>query len=291
MALLSSGFLAKLDGLQLGMRKVLTGRFRGERRSRRRGRSVEFADHREYAFGDDIRFLDWHLLGRLDKLFLKLFHDEEELRLYLLVDTSRSMAFGEPTKLAHAARVAAALAYVSLASMNRVKVVLLAEGGPVELGWQRGIPSAARIFDFLEAAEPAGKNALAPGIRRWLGEARPSGLVVLLSDLLDRDGPLPALRPLVRPMLDTWLLQVLSAEELDPDLLGDLRLLDSEERDGLDITATTRLLDAYRRNLAHYVSEIEEYARRRGLGHVMLSTATPFEDIVLGVLREEGILR
>lgn len=291
MPLLSSEFLARLDGLQLSTRKVLTGRFRGERRSKRKGRSVEFADHREYAFGDDLRFLDWHLLGRLDRLFLKLFHDEEELRLHLLVDTSRSMAFGDPPKFDHARRVAAALAYVSLASLNRVKLVLLGEAGPKELPWQRGVQNAGRVFAFLETAVPAGRNALGPGIGRWLSETRPSGLVVLLSDLLDREGPLPALRPLVRPMLDTWAIQVLSKDETEPGLAGDFRLIDSEHRDGLDVTATAALVAAYKRNLGAYVGEIEAYARARGIGHLLVTTDVPFEDLVLRILREEGILR
>jgi len=244
LALLTSEFMAKLDGLQIAMRKVLAGRFRGERRSRRKGRSIEFADHREYTFGDDIRFLDWHLLARLDRFFLKLFHDEEELRLHVLVDTSRSMAFGTPEKIDHARRVAAALAYVALSSMNRVKVVAIGEPRPRELEWQRGVPSIGRIFTFLEETAAEGRNVLGPGIRRFVSETRPSGVVVLISDLLDRNGPVPALRPLVRNVLDTHLIQILSAEEKDPDLVGDFRLVDSEEKDGVDVTGTPQLMAA-----------------------------------------------
>jgi len=291
MALLSSEFMARLDRLQIGMRKVLAGRFRGEKRSKRRGRSVEFADHREYAFGDDIRFLDWHLMARLDMLFLKLFHDEEELRLHLLLDASRSMDFGEPTKIDHVRRVAAALAYVALSSLNRVKIVVLSERGPEELPWQRGVQSSGRVFGFLEEVRAEGKNALATGVARWIGRARPSGVVVLLSDLLDRDGPLPALKPLVRPTIDAHLVQILSPEEAEPDLVGDFRLVDSEIGDGVDVTGTAALVAAYRRNLTAYVSEIEEFARSRGLTHMLTSTDVPFEDLVLRHLRERGVLR
>ena len=120
--------------------------------------------------------------GAFDRFFLKLFHDEEELRLHLLVDASRSMAFGEPQKIDHARRVAAALAYVALSSMNRVKIVALTDEAPTELTWQRGVQSIGRIFGFLEGLEPGGKNALLPGIRRWVSETRPSGVVVLISD-------------------------------------------------------------------------------------------------------------
>jgi len=291
LALLTSEFMAKLDGLQVAMRKVLAGRFRGERRSRRKGRSVEFADHREYAFGDDIRFLDWHLLARLDRFFLKLFHDEEELRLHVLVDTSRSMGFGSPEKIDHARRVAAALAYVALSSMNRVKIVALGEPLPRELTWQRGVQSIGRIFTFLEETCAGGRNVLGPGIRRWVSETRPSGVVILISDLLDRNGPVPALRPLVRNVIDAHLIQILSAEERDPDLVGDYRLIDSEEKDGVDVTGTAALMAAYRRNLTSYLSEIEAYSRRHGLGHFLTTTDTPFEDLVLHHLRERGLLR
>ncbi len=289
--LLTGEFMARLEGLQIGMRKVLSGRFRGERRSRRRGRSVEFADHREYVYGDDIRFLDWHLMGRLDRLFVKLYHDEEELRLTVLVDGSASMGFGRPAKIELARKVAAALGYVALASMSRVKVVALEEEGPRELPWQRGLPAAGRLFRFLEEIPAAGRNALVPGLRRWLAEARPSGVAVLVSDLLLREGPRPLLRLLVRPALDVHLIQVLSREELEPDLAGDLRLVDSEERDGLDVSVTAGLVRAYRRNLAAYLSGIEDYARRRGLGYLRCSTGVSFEDLVLRHLREQGVLQ
>ena len=123
MALLSSDFMARLDGLQLGMRKVLSGLYRGERRSRRRGSSVEFADYREYAYGDDIRHLDWHLMARLDRLFLKLFHDEEELRLHLILDASKSMAFGSPS----ASRVVLAATVAPAPARNVLRVTVVIE--------------------------------------------------------------------------------------------------------------------------------------------------------------------
>jgi len=289
--LLSAEFMARLDGLQIGMRKVLTGRFRGEKRSKRRGRSVEFADHREYTYGDDIRFLDWHLMARLDKLFLKLYHDEEELRLHVLVDVSRSMGFGRPEKIDHARRIAAALGYVALSSLNRVKIVALSEKGLSELPWQRGVQAAGRMFQFLEDLEAEGRNALGPGVRRYVGQGRPSGVLVLISDLLDRDGPLPALRPLVRPMIDTNVIQILTPAESEPEFAGDFRLVDSEEGDGVDVTGSAPLVAAYQKALATYLGEIESFTRSRGLGYLLTSTGVPFEDLVLRHLRDQGVLR
>jgi uncharacterized protein (DUF58 family) len=291
MALLTSEFMAKLDGMSVAMRKVLAGRYRGERRSRRRGRSVEFADYRDYVWGDDLRFLDWHLLARLDRLFLKLYHDEEELRLTVVLDTSRSMAFGEPTKIHHARRAAAALAYVGLSSLNRVKVLLLSETNPRQSPWLRGVQSAGRVFDLLESARPDGPNALHTGLRRYVSEARPSGVLLLVSDLLDRDGAVPALKPLVRPMLDVHLIQILAPDEVQPDLDGDLKLVDSEIGDAVEVTATASLREIYRRNLAAYLGDIEAYARRHGIGHIFTTTAVSFEDLVLRQMRSQGVLR
>jgi len=291
MALLSPEFMARLDTLQVGMRKVLAGRFRGEKRSKRRGRSVEFADHREYAYGDDIRFLDWHLYARMNRLFLKLFHDEEELRVHVVIDGSKSMDFGDPTKFHQARRVAAAIAYVALSSLNRVKVAVITTSGISELPWQRGAQSAQRLFRFLQAAEPSGKNALVPGLRRYMAEGRPSGVLVLLSDLLDRAGPVQPLKSLVRPTLDAHLIQVLTPEEAEPELIGDYRLLDSEEGDAVDVAGTSGVLAAYHRNLKAYLKEIEDFSRSRGLGYLLTRTDTPFEDLVLTHLREKGILR
>ncbi len=290
MTLLSAEFLGRLARLSLRTRKVSPGRFRGERRSRRRGRSVEFADHRDYARGDDLRFLNWNLLARLDRLFLKLYHDEDELRVHVLLDASRSMDFGRPRKFDHARRAAAALAYVALASGNRVRVEVLAESAPPPLPFVRGLKSSARLFDALSAAEPAGRNVLTTGLRRYVLERRPAGLLVLLSDFLDRDGPEALLRPLVRPGLDVHLVQILAPEETDSDLEGDLRLIDSEERDAIDVSLTARTREAYRRRLEAYLAALSSFAARHGMVHALATTAVPFEDLILRHLREEGVL-
>jgi hypothetical protein len=153
------------------------------------------------------------------------------------------------------------------------------------------VQSIGRIFEFLEGVESAGRNVLSTGMRRWVSEARPSGVAVLVSDLLDRDGPLPAIKPLVRTMLDAHLIQILAKEETEPDLYGDFRLIDSEVGDGVDVTGTAPLLAAYRRNLTAYIREIEAYSRSRGLGHILTTTEVSFEDLVLRHLRERGVLR
>src|SRR5437764_15141975 len=126
--LLDPGFMARLDQLDLISRKLLAGKMKGERRSKRRGQSVEFADYRNYVVGDDLRFIDWNIYARLDRLFLKLFMEEEDLSLYVLVDVSKSTDYGNPHKAIYLKRVAAALGYIGLVNYNRVNIVAMAEG-------------------------------------------------------------------------------------------------------------------------------------------------------------------
>src|SRR5215203_3516905 len=145
--LLDPAFMARLDQLDVVSRKILAGKMKGERRSKRRGQSVEFADYRNYSVGDDLRFIDWNIYARLDKLFLKLFLEEEDLSLYVLVDVSKSCDFGEPQKSRYMKRVAAALGYIGLVNYNRVNIVALAEGVVAETGGLRGRRKVAQMID------------------------------------------------------------------------------------------------------------------------------------------------
>ncbi len=292
MALLEKDFLARLERLEIGARKVRRGVRRGERISRRRGHSVEFADHRPYASGDDLRFLDWNVLGRLDRLMVKLFHDEEDLAVHLLVDASRSMEFGEPTKFLYARRVAAAVGWVALAGQCRVRPAFLRAGAAVESpGYLRGMPAGPRLLNFLEAGRAAGGNGLRDGLRRFASEVRPRGVVVLVSDLMDADGVEDALTALGRCQAECHAIQVLDRVETDPVLEGELRLVDSEDGSFAEVSVTGEILDAYRRRLRAYLGAVEAACRRRGIRRIEAGTEVPFEKLVLEVLRTRGILR
>src|SRR2546423_6211009 len=154
--LLDPGFMARLDQLDVMSRKLLAGKLKGERRSKRRGQSVEFADYRNYVIGDDLRFIDWNIYARLDKLFLKLFLEEEDLSLYILLDVSKSTDYGNPNKALHMKRVAAALGYIGLVNYNRVNIVALAEGVVAETGGLRGRRRVSQVIDFVSNLEPHG---------------------------------------------------------------------------------------------------------------------------------------
>jgi uncharacterized protein (DUF58 family) len=291
MPLLTKDFLARLEALEISSRRIRRGRFRGERRSTRRGSSVEFADHRPYAMGDDVRFLDWNLYARLDKLVTKLFHDEEDLAVHLVLDRSASMDFGDPTKALYAKRVLAAIGYVALVGMNRVVVWSPGEGGDAEARDLRSPRSAARLFDVLEAAPVGGEAALGEPLRRWAGTRRPRGIVVVASDFLHRDGAWEHLRPLARGGVEVHLVRVLTPDEETPGAEGDLRLVDSETGGGIDVTITPKLLQLYRDARLAYDRRLDEFCRGRQMSLTTTTTAAPFESIVLESLHRRGLLR
>src|SRR5262245_26414087 len=184
--LLDPEFLARLEQLELVSRKIFLGRLKGERRSKRKGQSVEFADYRNYVVGDDLRFLDWNLFARLDRLFIRLFMEEEDLHLYLLVDNSRSMDFGSPSKFRYARQVAAALAFVGLVNLDRVVIEVFNDRLTQSLPPARGRRSLWRVLDFLEKIEPSGPSDLARAMRTFSLKCSGKGIVVLVSDFMDK---------------------------------------------------------------------------------------------------------
>lgn len=289
--LLPPSLLAQLERLELVSRKIFRGRMKGERRSKRKGQSVEFADFRNYVPGDDVRFIDWNLYARLDRLFLKLFLEEEDLHFHALIDTSSSMDFGQPTKLRFAQQLAAALGFVGLCRADRVKIESLGSSrrnpGPV----LRGRKSLWRMVEYLEKLEPTANVPLVDGVKDFCLRNPGQGILVLITDLMDKRGYDAALRFLVAQRYDVYLVHVLSPEELQPELKGDLKLVDVEDGDIAEITVSRPLLDRYQRTLASFVSGAKEYCTRRGMTYLMTSSATPVEQIVANYLRARGLVR
>lgn len=208
--LLSHEFIAKLEQLELVSRKIFVGRLKGERKSKRRGQSVEFADYRNYVVGDDLRFLDWNIYGRLDRLFIKLFQEEEDLHFYLLIDNSVSMDFGDPTKLFYAKQVAAALAFVGLINHDRVMVETYNDNLDQRIGPVRGRTQFFRVMDFLIRLESHGGTHAADAAKSFAIQNTGKGIVVLLSDFMDKGGYQDALRYLVARNMDIYAIQILS---------------------------------------------------------------------------------
>lgn len=289
-SLLDPRFMAQLDRLDVLSRKVLAGKMKGERRSKRRGRSVEFADYRNYVVGDDLRFIDWNVYARLDRLFLKLFLEEEDLALNIVVDHSRSTDFGEPRKSLYLRRVAAALGYIGLVNHNRVTVAAVSDTLDDDTGGLRGRRRVSTMIDFLERLEPAGGTHLAAACKRFALQHRTRGVTVVLSDFLDKAGFEHGLRYLATAGVDFFAVQVLSPQEITPDLKGDLRLVDIEDGDSAEVSITQPLLKRYTATLNAFCLSVKEWVTRRGGTYLFTSTAVPFESLVLNYLRERGLV-
>lgn len=293
--LLSSEFLRKLERLELTTRKVLAGRLKGERRSKRRGTSVEFADHRQYSVGDDLRFIDWNIYVRLDRLFIKLFEEEEDLRLHVLIDVSGSMTFGDPSKLDYARRVAAALGFIGLVHLDRVMIHPFACDLGRSMPAARGRGSVFRMLDFLgelgPAAAPEDGSDFSRSMRTFALRHSGKGVVVVLSDLLDKAGFETGLRYLIARQMDVHVVHILAREEVEPDLAGDLELIDVEDGERAEVTVSAPLLARYRRNLEAFRAAAQEFTTRRGISYLFTTNHLPFERLVLRYLRDRGVLR
>ncbi len=288
--LLPPDLLARLERLELVSRKIFRGRMKGERKSRRKGQSVEFADFRSYLPGDDLRFVDWNLYARLDRLFLKLFLEEEDLHVFFLVDASPSMDFGEPSKFFFAKQIASALGFVGMCRGDRVKIEFLGaenKSSPV----LRGRSQLWRMLDFVESVQPTEVFSLTDAIKRFCLRNSGRGIVVLLSDLMDKRGYEPALRMLVGQQMDIFVLQILSPAEMDPDLTGDLKLIDCEDDDEAEVSVSAHLLKRYKATLAAFVDQARKFCSQRGMTY-MLTRSDQGADVLVGqYLRERGLVR
>lgn len=289
--LLDDEFLRKIDQLQLVSRKIIAGKIHGERLTRKRGHSVEFADYRQYVSGDDLRLVDWNIYARLEQLFLKLFLEEEELHVHILVDCSASMGFGSPSKLFYAKKVAAALAYIALAEYDRVILGAFTSGAPREMGSLRGKRNILRVLDFLARLDSEGPTGSADAFRSFAVLHRTKGIVVVLSDFMDKGGHEEALKYLLAGSHDVFLIHILSPEELDPKLAGDLTLVDVEDADVAEVTISAPLIRKYKETLAAFVTELKEYCNRRAMTYILAPTTLPFDTLILDYLRRRGVVK
>ncbi|MEX0939029.1 MAG: DUF58 domain-containing protein [Pirellulales bacterium] len=289
--LLPPDLMAQLERLELVTRKVFRGRIKGERRSKRKGQSVEFADFRNYVHGDDLRFLDWNMYARLDRLFLKLFLEEEDLHFYVLLDASESMNFGEPTKLDFGRRLAAALGFVGLIRTDRVKIETLGQPLRHRSSALRGRANVWRMLDKLEHIQPGERVSLLEGVKNFCLRNTGRGIVVLVSDLMDKDGYEVALRFLMSQRMDVYVIHVLSAEELDPDMQGDLKLVDCEDEDVAEISISAPLLARYKKTLEAFVSGAREFCTRRDMVYLLANNQLGVQELVSSYLRSRGLVR
>jgi uncharacterized protein (DUF58 family) len=289
--LLDPVFLHKLEQLELVSRKIFVGRMKGERKSKRRGSSVEFAEHRNYTVGDDLRHIDWNVYGRLDRLFLKLFLEEEDLHVYTVLDTSLSMDFGSPSKLRYGKQVAAALAFIGLVNHDRVLVDTFSARLEQGLHGIRGRSQMWRVVQYLEQLEPSGSGDLNAACREFAIRHVGKGVVVVISDFLDKRGYQEALRYLLARNMDIYVVHVLSQEEVNPELVGDLRLVDAEDGSTAEITISAPLLKRYKDTLNAFVGGLKEWCTSRGITYIFTTNQYPFDKLILNYLRDRGLVK
>jgi len=288
--LLDPAFLRRLEQLQLVARRVLKGQHHGERRSLARGHSVEFADFRNYSVGDDLRYLDWNLYARLEKLFLKLYEEEQELRVTLFVDGSESMGFGTPSKLDAARRIAASLGYIALSNFDAVGCVALGEPNST-LRLIRNRRTASRLFSFLSDIHPTGQAGLNAGLRKHAVSVQRGGLAILLSDMLEPEGFESGLTALQGRGCDLFVFHILAPDERKPDYSGDFRMVDSETGGTVEISFPRSRLAAYEKSVAGWCESVRSLCRKRGIFYLPVGSDIRFEDVVLRTLRAAGALK
>ena len=292
--LLTPELIAKLDPLDLSSKRVFFGKLKGERRSKKRGQSVEFADHRPYANGDDIRHIDWNILARLDQFFLKLFLEEEDLSLQLVIDCSASSDCGDPSKFLFMQKAIIALGYVGLVNLNRVSAAAMGSGPGGVLTSLRDLRGKRRSHDLAQwicALNPAGTFSFREAAERIAMARRGKGLMLVFSDFFFKEGYEQGLRRLVGHGYDVFVVQVLSPQEVEPPITGDLRLKDIEDGDTAEVTISAPLLKRYKAMLAAYCEQLRTFCARRDLTLITVRSDTPVDVLVLDYLRTRGIVK
>lgn len=286
----TNAFLMQLERLGFVSKRTHVGRVKGERKSHRRGSGVEFADYRPYEVGDDLRYVDWNAFARLDRLYLKVFMDEEDLCIHLILDASASMDFGRPNKFQYAVRLLAGLAFVGLASLERVGIAAFRDR--VSEGWlpTRGRNQFLPIEEFLGRLVPAGATAFSEAIRQYALRAKDPGVAIVVSDFMDPQGYEAGLRALMERRFDIHVIHLLSPEELRPPLGGDLELVDAETGEVREVSIDAETLRGYEERLSVFLAGVEGFCRANEIHYTRVSTEVALEDLLLRRLKGSLLL-
>lgn len=289
--LFDAGFLGKLEYLQIVSRRAFAGSVSALRRGLRSGSGLEFSEHRPYVMGDDFRHLDWAAYGRLDRLLLRLFQQDEDLLIALMVDVSASMCTGRPSKVDYARRLAAALAYIGLANLDRIRTSAVADGEVASQRTRRGRGQVFSVLEFLASAPLGGPTNLRKAVDAMARHVSAKGLVVVISDFLDPSGFADALGRLHHGGHEVWALQVESPEEAAPPWEGEVTLADAESGRAVSLRVTPEQVARYQERRHAFLQEFDAWTTERGIAHLRMTTATPVDSLVLEVFRRGGFLR
>src|ERR1019366_594549 len=289
--LFDDDFQRKLEYLALVSRRVFAGRLRAERRTKKSGSGVEFADHRDYQPGDDFRTLDWNVYQRFEKLLVRLYEEEEDLAIYFIVDASASMGFGDGRKLRYAKKVAAALAYVGLANLDRVSIVTTTDVLSGRMPETRGKARIFKAFRFLRAARADGHTDLGDAMKTFVAQNKRRGLAVLISDLYDPAGFERGINVLRYNKFDPFVVHVVDPAEGKPKLHGDVLVYDCETGEEREVTVTAKVLEKFSQAYKEYNQEIERFCSTHQVPYITADVGTPFDQLILRVFRRGGFLR
>ncbi|MCO6045538.1 DUF58 domain-containing protein [Aeoliella sp. ICT_H6.2] len=290
MALFDSEFLRRLEYLSLVSRRVFRGKLLAQRRTKQLGGGIEFADHREYTPGDDLRYLDWNIYARYGDVLLKRFQEEEDLHVYILLDVSQSMSIASQEKFDYARRIAAALAYIALADMDRVSIYAYADEVKDILPITRGKDRILSVLRFLERLEPSGESTRLKHVASALVQrAQRTGLAIVISDLYDQQGFRDGVDLLRYRRFEPHLIQLHTVEEANPTWLGDLELRDIETGDTRKVTISERKLKQYREVFAEFLHSIDAYCRTYSLSCTRSTIDLPFDELILRMMRAAGV--
>jgi len=284
-------FLQRLANLRFIVKGRRKGRLSGLHVSPRAGVSLEFADYRPYAPGDDFRYIDWNVYGRLDRILVKTFVHETDLPIYLLVDTSASMRVGAPSKLHYAARLAAAMAYLGLRGLDRVGFYPFSEHLGITVAPRHGMGHLGRIFRALQDLEATGSTSLNDGLVEFLNQTRESGLVFLISDFLTPGGYEEGIERLLHRGDEPVVVQVLDPEDLHPSASGTVKLIDAETARRQTLTVGTRTLREYGERLDDLRQSLARFLTERGIPYFVAATDVPLVQLIHHDLRMGGVLR
>jgi uncharacterized protein (DUF58 family) len=283
-------FQRKLDYLAIVSRRVFKGRFRAERRTRKSGSGVEFADHRDYVAGDDFRYLDWNVYRRLGRLLVRLYEEEEDLSIYIVVDTSTSMGFDGRKKFAYAKKLAAALAYVGLSNLDRITIVAATSEIVARMPTARGKARIFKVLQFLRALTPDGPTDLGDAMKTFVAQHKRRGLVMVLSDLYDPKGFERGINVLRYNRFEPFVLHILDVDDARPRLAGDVRIYDCETGEDREVTVTPKVLARFREAYEQYLAEVKRFCTERQVSYVSSDVRVPFDDLVLRVLRHGALV-
>ena len=283
-------FQRKIEYLAIVSRKVFAGRMRAERKTRKSGSGIEFADHRDYVAGDDFRYLDWNVYQRFGRLLLRLFEEEEDLSIYLILDASSSMGFGDGKKLMFAKRAIAALAYIGLANLDRVAISTTTDRVLTRMPPTRGKQRIFRVFEFLRSTQANGTTDLGQALKVFVSQNKRRGLAVLVSDLFDPAGFEHGINALRFNKFEPFVLHLIDPNDAQPSIRGDVRIYDCETGDEREVTVTPKVLQKYREAYEQYLQDVQGFCTKKQVSYAQADINTPFEEVVLRFLRRGGIV-